>query len=82
MDKIRKYLLVYAVIATTHANKPKAPIAAKHRRQPRVPPRAPRAPPSAPAPALDARPPTAGPRIYGRTPMGLENVLEKKGDYF
>jgi hypothetical protein len=44
-------------------------MAAKQRRQPRVPPRAPRAPPSAPAPAPAARlPPTFG-VTYGRPPV-------------
>ncbi len=67
IHKILKYLLVYAVIATTHENKPNAPMAAKHRRQPRVPPIAPSAPPSAPA----ARPaPTPPPTGYGATPYG------------
>lgn len=35
-------------------NNPKAPMADKHKRQPRVPPRAPSAAPSAPAPAAGA----------------------------
>lgn len=38
------YILVYAVKATTQENKPNAPTAAKHSRQPRVPPSAPRLP--------------------------------------
>lgn len=50
-----KNILAYAVMATTQENRPKAPTAARQRRQPRVPPRAPRAPPIAAAP-----PPTPG----------------------
>lgn len=62
---------MYAVIATTQENKPNAPIAAKQRRQPRVPPMAPSAPPSAPAPAPAPRAPGTGVTPYGRA-MGLE----------
>ena len=51
-------------------------MAAKQRRQPRVPPRAPSAPPSAPAPAPAARPPT-GVTPYGRTPV-LEYISKIK----
>ena len=63
---------VYAVRAITHANKPKAPIDAKQRRQPRVPPRAPRAPPSAPSPPAGligiGR---GGGTPYGGRPVGI-----------
>ncbi len=52
-------------------------MAAKQRRQPRVPPRAPSAPPSAPAPAPAARPPPMGVTPYGR-PQGLANISKRK----
>jgi len=64
-------------MATTHENRPKAPMADKQRRQPSVPPRAPRAPPSAPAPGpAETAPAGTGVTPYGRTPTGLEKRHE------
>lgn len=50
-------------MAITQAKRPNAPIAAKHKRQPRVPPMAPRAP-SRPAP-IPGPTPTTGRAMTG-----------------